>query len=95
MLASFEQAQSAIAPVYDVAQIFADPQYRARRDIVSVADDELGVVRMQNAFPFLSRTPGEVRHAGARLGQHNKEILGGEIGLSDAEITCLRAEGVI
>ena len=95
VLASFEQAQSAIAPVYDVAQIFADPQYRARRDIVSVADDELGVVRMQNAFPFLSRTPGEVRHAGARLGQHNKEILGGEIGLSDAEITRLRAEGVI
>ena len=95
VLASFEQAQSAIAPVYDVAQIFADPQYQARRDIVSVPDDELGTVRMQNAFPFLSRTPGEVRHAGARLGQHNKDILGGEIGLSDAEIARLRAEGVI
>ncbi len=95
VLANFEEAEAAIAPVYDVAQIFEDPQYRARRDIVSVPDDELGMVRMQNAFPFLSRTPGTVRHAGARLGAHNQEILGGEIGLSDAEIERLKDEGVI
>ena len=47
----FEAAKAAIAPVYDVAQIFDDPQYRARRDVVSDPDDELGMVRMQNAFP--------------------------------------------
>ena len=95
VLAKFEEAEAAIAPVYDVAQIFDDPQYRARHDIVSVPDDELGMVRMQNVFPLLSRTPGSIRHAGAKLGAHNKEILGGELGLSDAEIARLKSEGVI
>ena len=34
-------------------------------------------------------------HAGPGLGAHNQEILGGEIGLSDAEIERLKIEGVI
>ncbi len=91
----FEEAEAAIAPVYDIAQIFDDPQYRARRDIISVPDSELGSVRMQNAFPFMSRTPGEVRFAGARLGEHNQEILGGELGLDEAELARLKQLGAI
>jgi len=95
VLRNFEEAKAAIAPVYDISQIFEDPQYQARRDIVSVPDGELGSVRMQNAFPFMSRTPGEVRFAGARLGEHNQEILGGEIGLDDAEIDRLKDLGAV
>lgn len=95
VLQEFERAQAAVAPVYSVDQIFDDPQYRARNDIVDIADEELGTIRLQNAFPFMSRTPGEVRFAGPRLGQHNREILGDEIGLSDAEIDRLRQSGAI
>lgn len=95
VVAAFEQAEAAIAPVYDVAQIFDDPHYQARADIVEVADDELGAVKMQNVFPFLSRTPGRIDHAGPRLGEHNDEILGGELGLGAEALAALRAAGVI
>ena len=67
----------------------------ARNDIVTVADEELGEVRMANAFPFLSATPGRVRHAGPRMGQHNREIFVEELALSEDELESLRNEGII
>jgi formyl-CoA transferase len=75
VLATFEQAEAAIAPVYDIAQIFEDPQYLARQSVTTVADSDLGPLRMQGVFPTLSRTPGAIRFAGARIDQHRNEIL--------------------
>jgi crotonobetainyl-CoA:carnitine CoA-transferase CaiB-like acyl-CoA transferase len=95
VLEKFEEAEAAIAPVYDIAQIFQDEQYLARPSIVSVPDEELGSLRMQNVFPFLSRTPGRIRNAGARLGQHNEQIFCGELGLEAAELAQLKSEDVI
>lgn len=94
VLAAFEAVEGAIAPVYDIAQIMADPQFQARGAVIEVADEELERVKMQNVFPFLSRTPGRVSHAGPRLGQHSVEVLQ-ELGLAPAEIEALRAKGVI
>jgi formyl-CoA transferase len=94
-MAAFEKWEGAIAPVYDVAQIFEDPQFQAREDIIAVPDAELGSVKMQNVTPRLSRTPGAIRHAGPRLGEHNREILEGELGLAPEEIERLRAEAAI
>ncbi len=95
VLDAFEKAEAAIGPAYTIAQIFEDAQYRARNDIVEIEDEDLGTLRMTNAFPFLSETPAKIRHAGARKGQHNADILGGELGLSEAEIATLRDEGVV
>ena len=53
----------------------AIPSFSARESIVTVADEDLGPVRMQNVFPRLSRTPGAIRFAGARIDQHREEIL--------------------
>jgi formyl-CoA transferase len=72
---AFERVEAAIAPIYNVAQINADPQFLARESITTVADQDLGPIRMQNVFPKLSRTPGRVRFAGARIDQHRDEIL--------------------
>ena len=94
VLRAFEEAEAAIGPAYDIAQIYADPQYQARGDIVTVDDDELGPMRMANAFPYLSETPGTVRHAGPAKGAHNNEIYG-SLGLGEAELEALRADGVI
>jgi crotonobetainyl-CoA:carnitine CoA-transferase CaiB-like acyl-CoA transferase len=82
------------SPIYDIADVFADPQFAARRAIVSVPDAELGSVRMQGVVPRFSETPGVVRHAGPAMGQHNEEVYGG-LGLSPAEIAALRARTVI
>jgi crotonobetainyl-CoA:carnitine CoA-transferase CaiB-like acyl-CoA transferase len=75
VLETFEKVEAAIAPIYDIAQIFADPQYLARESVTTVEDEDLGPVKMQNVFPKLSRTPGRVRFAGARVDQHREEIL--------------------
>lgn len=91
----FEAVEAAVAPVYDIAQIFEDPHYRARPSIVRVPDAELGSVMMQNVFPFLSRTPGRIAFAGPRLGEHNEEILCGELGVGRDELAALKSEGVI
>jgi len=82
------------SPIYDIADVFADPQFTAREAIVSVPDGELGSVRMQGVVPRFSETPGAVRHAGPAMGQHNDEVYGG-LGLSAAEIAGLRARKVI
>jgi crotonobetainyl-CoA:carnitine CoA-transferase CaiB-like acyl-CoA transferase len=72
---TFERVEAAIAPIYDIEQIFHDPQYIARNSVVSVLDDDLGPVRMQNVFPVMSRTPGTIRSTGGRVDQHRDEIL--------------------
>jgi crotonobetainyl-CoA:carnitine CoA-transferase CaiB-like acyl-CoA transferase len=68
-------AEAAIGPVYDIGQICDDPQYIARESITTVDDPDLGPLKMQNVFPRMVRTPGRVRHAGPRLGQHQREVL--------------------
>lgn len=95
VLKIFEEYEGAVAPVYDIAQIFEDPHFKARNDLISVPDAELGTVKMQNAFPFMSRTPGQVRHAGQPLGYETKDILQDELGLSDDDIADLKKRGVI
>ena len=75
VVATFEQAEAAIAPIYDVAQAMDDPQYLARGTVATIEDEDLGPVRMPNVFPTLSRTPGRIRFAGARLNQHREQIL--------------------
>jgi crotonobetainyl-CoA:carnitine CoA-transferase CaiB-like acyl-CoA transferase len=95
VLATFEEAEAAIGPAYDIEQIFSDPQYQARGDIVTVEDEDLGELRMANAFPYLSATPGTVRHAGPRMGQHNHEVYVDEFGLTVAELSELQNEGVV
>lgn len=91
---TFTRHEVGFSPIYDIADVFADPQFQARQAIVSVPDAELGSVRMQGVVPRFSETPGAVRHAGPAIGQHNEEVYGG-LGLSAAEIAALRARKVI
>ena len=95
VLAQFEAAEAAIGPAYDIAQIFEDPQYQARGDIVTVDDEDLGPIKMTNAFPYLSKTPAQIRHGGARKSQHNEVILGGELGLDVDALADLKDKGII
>ncbi len=92
LLRRFEAAGAAVAPVNDIAQILADPHIRARGNVTTVDDAELGGrLRMQNIVGNLSATPGAVRWAGPRLGEHNREILVGRLGLDAAAV---RAAGI-
>lgn len=94
VVAAFEKAQAAVAPIYDAKGILDDPQYQALESIVTIDDPELGPVKMQNVMFRLSETPGHIRWAGRRLGADNRAVYG-ELGLTGAEIDGLAEAGVI
>lgn len=84
-----------VGPIYDVSDKFEDEQYAARNDIVEVEDGEVGPLKTHAPIPKLTRTPGEVRHAGPVPGAHNGEVFLGELGLDRERYERLREEGVI
>ncbi len=94
VMAAFERAHAAAAPIYDAAQIFSDPQYIARGTIATVPDPELGDIRMQDVTPRFSRTPGRIRHAGLPLGAANDEVYDA-LGIDRDRREELRKDGVI
>lgn len=94
VIEAFEEANAAVAPIYDVSDIMEDPQYKALESIISVDDPELGPVKMQNVLFRLSETPGEVRTTGPRLGEHNEEIYS-QLGMDKQRRLELSEKGVI
>ncbi len=91
VMRAFEEAGAAGAPIYDVKQAMEDPQYGALGTFLTVEDEDLGPIRMQNLVFRMMGTPGRVRFAGRRLGQDNESVYG-ELGRDPGE---LRARGVI
>lgn len=94
VVAEFERAEAAVAPVLDIAGIFEHPQYQAMESIVRVPDDDLGTVAMQNLIVRLSETPGAIRWTGRAKGHDNHDVFGAA-GLTAGEIETLESEGVI
>ncbi|PZH00628.1 acyl-CoA transferase [Streptomyces sp. NTH33] len=94
VLAAFEKAQAAIAPIQDVRDVMADPQYQALGTFTTLYDPELGRLRMQNVLFRLSATPGAVRWAGRPHGADTDAVLT-ELGLTPEELAALRAEGAL
>ena len=95
VVARFEEAGAAIAPIYTIADAMGDPQYNALKSITSVMDEDLGPVKMQNVMFRMLETPGGIRFPGRRLGQDNLQIYGQRLGLGQDEIDRLQRLGVI
>jgi crotonobetainyl-CoA:carnitine CoA-transferase CaiB-like acyl-CoA transferase len=95
VLATFEGAGSAIAPIYDIKQVMADPQYAALKTFIDIEDEELGPMRMQNVAFRMSETPGKVRFTGRKLGQDNHEVYAELLGLRDEALQELHEQGVV
>ena len=94
VLAAFEAAEAAIAPVYDARDLVADPQLAALGSIATVDDPELGELRMPNVISRLSETPGAIDHAGRPHGADTDAVLG-ELGVGPDELERLRREGAV
>ncbi|MFD8817477.1 CaiB/BaiF CoA transferase family protein [Streptomyces sp. NPDC059627] len=94
-MAVFERAGVAAAPVYDAAQLLADPQMVARDVYPSVPDAQLGAMRVQAPVPRFSATQGGISHLGPALGEHNDEIYGGLLGIDADRRRELSEQGVI
>jgi crotonobetainyl-CoA:carnitine CoA-transferase CaiB-like acyl-CoA transferase len=94
VLAAFEKAEAAVAPVQDVRDVMTDPQFLALGTVTTVDDPELGPLRMQNVLFRLSATPGAIRWAGRPHGADTDAVLT-ELGLAPAEIAALREAGAL
>ncbi|MEV6342793.1 CoA transferase [Actinoplanes sp. NPDC051851] len=92
--AAFEGAQAAIAPIYDIADVFRDPQFIARDAVTTAEDPVLGPVRMPGPLYRLSRTPGRIRWTGRERGADTDDVLAG-LGYDEEERAALKAEGAI
>jgi crotonobetainyl-CoA:carnitine CoA-transferase CaiB-like acyl-CoA transferase len=90
-----DAAEVPFGPVYSIADIAHDPQYRAREMILEVPHPQLGSVAMPGVVPKLSETPGAVRWPGPALGADTNAVLRELAGATDDELAQLRAAKVI
>jgi len=95
LLALLEENGIPCGRIFRAPDMLEDPQFQARESIVETDHPVFGRVKMQNAFPKMSETPGQVRWPGPDLGQHSDEVLTDLVGLDASAIDALRTKGVI
>jgi crotonobetainyl-CoA:carnitine CoA-transferase CaiB-like acyl-CoA transferase len=89
------EADVVAARVFDISDIFADDVYQERESIVTVEDQDLGPVKMQDVVPRLHHNRGRVWRTGAPLGTDTDLVLEDWLDVPRQDIEKLRAEGVI
>lgn len=95
VIARCEAGSVPCGPVNTIADIFEDPQFAARVNLVTLRDADVGDVVIPAVVPKLSDTPGSVNSLGPRLGDGNTDVFGRILGLSDERISELKAKRVI
>jgi crotonobetainyl-CoA:carnitine CoA-transferase CaiB-like acyl-CoA transferase len=94
VLARCREEQVPAGPLHSIADIFEDPQYEHRRNIV-LAGSRIGPLAVPGVLPSLSETPGEIRWLGPELGADTDTVLTELLHRTPAEIARLRADGVV
>ncbi|MCP5368183.1 MAG: CoA transferase [Hyphomicrobiales bacterium] len=95
LLARCVAHQVPMGPINDIADIFADPQFAARENLVTLEVPGLGPITVPAVLPRLSETPGRIDHLGPELGADTDAVLREWLGLDDGEVAALRAAGAI
>ena len=89
-----QKAGVVAGPIYNMEQVYQDPQVRARDMLVDLEDPQLGTLHNIGIPVKLSETPGRIRHRAPALGQHSMEVLK-ETGFSKDEVDELVLAGVV
>lgn len=90
-----EEAEMACGLLYDIQDIFEDPQYQARENIKRMDDERVGEFQAPNVVPRLSETPGSLDSLGPALGAHNEEIYSALLAMTAPDLQALKRSGVI
>ena len=93
-LEMLEAAGVPAGPINDLAQVYDDPQVRAREMMVEIDHPVAGRVKNIGIPIKLSETPGRLQRPAPTLGQHTDEVLR-DLGCSDDEIVKLRSGGAV
>lgn len=84
-----------VAPVYSAEDIAKSEQYRAREFFVEVEHPEMGTLLFPSCAHHFSETPWAYRQSAPRLGEHNEEVLCGDLGYSTQELARLQEAGAV
>lgn len=85
----------ALSPIYSIADIWKDPQYQARHNLVEFDSPDFGKVHIPSVCPVLTETPGEINWIGQPVGAFNDEIYRDMLGMDDEELQELKENGII
>ena len=94
-IAQCEQGEVPCGPLHSIADIFSDPQYAARGNLMRVEDERAGAVVIPAAMPRLSETPAVFRNLGRRLGADNDAIFRDLLQLDEKTLAELKNSGAI
>ena len=93
VIQTLEAADVPVGPIYNVADMLADPHYQAR-GLFEAADTPNGNIQLPAILPKLSKTPGATEWAGGAVGTHTDEVLQ-QAGFSVEQLATLREAGDI
>ena len=94
VLETMEKAQVPAGRIYTAADIAADPHFAARGMIQEIVAGDGEPLRVPGIVPKLSATPGAIRSAAPKLGEHTDEVLK-ELGYDASAIAKLRQTNII
>lgn len=95
VIAACEAADMPCSKLLNIADIFANEQYAARENLLTIKDPRAGELTVPAPVPRLSKTPAEVRTLGQALGSANRAVLGGLLGMSADELGRLEAMDIV
>ncbi|NPC55795.1 CaiB/BaiF CoA transferase family protein [Caenimonas soli] len=94
VLAELDKASVPAGRIYTVADIAADPHYKARGMLDQITMDDGSALAMPGIVPKLSLTPGGHRRNAPALGQDTDAVLH-ELGITQVQIDALKARGIV
>ena len=89
-----DRAGVVAGPIYNMEQVYRDPQVQARQMVIDLDDPELGILHNIGIPVKLSATPGRIHRRAPALGEHSEEVLLAA-GLSEVEVAELFEAGVV
>jgi len=94
----YEQGQKrriAVTPINTAGEFIEMEQTKARGLFVDMEHPVIGKYKQFGVVPRLMETPGAIHRAAPLLGEHNREVFIGDLGMNNDDLVALRAEGVI
>ena len=94
-ISQLEEVGVPCGPINDLADVFDNPQVKAREVAIEMDHPAAGKVKLVRSPMKMSATPAMADLPPPLLGQHTDEVLRDLLGRTDAEIAALRGKGVI
>ena len=84
-----------MTPINTVGEFIESPHTKAREIFVEMEHPVVGKYQQFGPIPRLSETPGQITRTAPLIGEHNKEIYCGELGLAKEDLVALRSARII